>query len=542
MILKRTYYYSLTLGLLAIFLISTSYSKQNLPETELPKSYLHAPLSDKDINLDPSGDWMVAYTEILNIFYDSLYLISESGEVKPSLATSLPEISADGKTYKIELRSKAVFHDDPAFPDNKGRTVNTSDIIYSLKRIANPANETGLWSLISGRIEGLDEFRNNLKNETGDFNDEIIGLKAINPSELEIKLTKPFPQILYILAMPSFSIVAPEAVEYYGENFKQHAVGTGPFKLKSYESKQIVAERIPGHWRNPAKTEGELPNSIIFTLFDDPWNAFKNSELDILFIESRKLHAYLDDNFQIKKELAEAGYKVYPIKETARSFLIFNYNKPLFQNIHLRKTISHAIPWENIIDKEDILTASMIPESIPGYIEASWEYNPEKAKQELELAGYSQGNGLPELTFRIRWTTYYQILFAYMIEDALEEIGIKVKVELKDINELEDGDMKIQSWALDYPEASSILGLLYSKNLPPDGNNYGYFQNEEYDNLLDNQEYQKIAEFIIDNVIALPFRQTQIFYGLSPQIFNIKTDPLGYFLWSEIELSPQQND
>lgn len=542
MILKRTYHYSLTLSLLAILLIFTSCSKQSSLETDLSKSYLHAQLSDKDIDLDPSGQWMFASIEIFNIFYDSLYLITESGEIKPSLAVSLPEITTDGKTYKIKLRSDAIFHDDPAFPSNKGRNVNTDDVIYSLKRIANPRNETGLWSLVSGRIEGLDEFRNNLKNGTGDFNDEITGLKAISPSELEIKLTKPFTQILYILAMPSFSIVAPEAVEYYEEDFKQHAVGTGPFKLKSYESKQIVAERTQKHWRNPEKTEGELPDGIIFTLFDDPWNAFKNGELDILLVESRRLHAYLDKDFQIKKELAESGYKVYPFKEASRSFLIFNYKKNLFQNIHLRKAISYAIPWENIIDKEDLLTASMIPESIPGYIEASWEYNPEKAKQELALAGYPQGNGLPELTFRIRWTTYYQILFAYMIEDALEEIGIKVKVELKDINELEDADMRIQSWVLDYPEASSILELLYSENLPPDGNNYGYFQNEEYDNLLNNQQYQKISEFIVDNFIALPFRQIQIFYGLSPRILNAKTDPLGYFLWSETEFSPQQND
>ncbi len=538
---KKTKIYYFTLeALILVLLTATGCASSDKSEVQISENYLRVQLSDKDINLDPSGDWFVPYIEVLNIFYDSLYVIDENGAVKPSLAVSLPEISADGKTYKIKLRADAIFIDDPAFKDGKGRNVSADDVIYSIKRIADPKNETGLWSLINGRIEGLNEFRENLESGDGKFADEITGLKSNGPSELEIKLTKPFPQISYILSMPSFSIVTPEAVEKYGEKFKENPVGTGPFKLTSYSSEKIVAARNPGHFRSPQNPEGDLPDGIVFTLFDDPWNAFKKGELDILLLESRRLHAYLDENFEVKEDLAKDGYTVYPIKEAARSFLIFNYKNPLFQNFHFRKAISLAIPWKELIDPEDSLSASMIPESVEGYADLQWEYNPEKAKKELALAGYKNGENLPTLKFKVRWST--QMFFAGMIEDAFEEINIPVEIEFSEIDELENSDMRIQSWTLDYPEALNILELLHSRNFPPDGNNYGYMQNIEYNALLENRQYKEAAEYIIDNAIAIPYRQTRIFYALSPRVNKIMADPLGYFIWPEVEFSKKDND
>lgn len=526
-------------SLILVGLLIVGCSRSDQGETDSSENYLKVQLSDKDINLDPSGDWFVPSIEVLNIFYDSLYIIDAEGKVKPGLAESMPEINADGKTYKIKIRQDASFIDDPAFKEGKGRSVTSDDVIYSIKRIADPKNETGLWSLINGKIEGLNEFREKLESGTGNFTDEISGLKSLSSSELEIKLTAAFPQILYVLSMPSFSVVAPEAVEKYGEKFKEHPVGTGPFKLISYESEKIVAERNSKHFRNP-QNSSQLPKQIVFTLFDDPWNAFKKGELDILLLESRRLHAYLDENFEVKPELSKDGYKVHPIKEAARSFLIFNYNNPLFANVHLRKAISLAIPWKNLIDAEDELSASMIPQAADGFIDAQWEYNPEKAKKELSLGGYKNGENLPTLKFKIRWSS--QTFFAGMIEDALEEVNIPVELEFSEIDELENSDMRIHSWVLDYPEASNILELLKSTNLPPDGNNYGYMKNAEYDSLIENQKYQDAAEFLIENALAIPYRQTRIFYALSPRIEAAKTDPLGYFIWPEIEFIEQKND
>lgn len=527
-----------SIGILSLFvagIILTACGNTETPQAvSVPETYLRAPLSDKDINLDPSGDWLVSYTEVFNVIYDALFLIGRDGEILPGIASELPQISDDGKTYHIKLRQDARFHDDDVFLNGKGRAVKAEDFIYSIKRIADPKNETGLYSLVQGRIEGLDQFHEALKEGKGKFDDEIAGLRAINENELKIRLTKPTPQIIDILAIPSFSIVPREAVEKYGSDFKKHAVGTGPFRLKSYESKRIVVELVPGHWRTPTEKKEKLPDGIVFTLFDDPWNAFKNGELDILTIESRRLKAFLDDKFELKKELVESGYGVYRIKEAYRAFIIFNYKNPIMQNAHLRQAIAHAIPWKDIIDPADTLSASFIPETIPGYVNLQWEYNPEKAKKELALAGFPGGKGLPELRFRTPYSV--RLFIAGMVEDALEKVDIPVRVEIKDEPELEDAHFGSQGWVLDYPDASSILTLLHSNAHPPVGNNYGYFAAKAYDNLLEDAQYEKIARWIYDQVVVIPFRQTHVFYGISPRIKTIEADPLGYLLLSNVEL------
>ncbi|GEM_PF-4213498 len=530
-------YLKIFCGFLLVLLLASCGNRSQ--EAAVSDSFLRVPLSDKDINLDPSGDWLVPNAEVFSVFYDPLYRIGTDGKVLPSLATNFPKISEDKKLYLIPLKSDVRFHDDESFDKGKGRVVTAGDVIYTLKRIADPKNETGLWSLIEGKIEGLDVYRKSLQDGTGNFNDEISGLRETSDSELQIKLTKPYNQILFILAMPTFSIVPHEAVTRYGEDFKHHAVGTGPFRLQSYSSRQIVAERT--------RPTPDLPPGIIFSYVDDQWNAFKEGQLDIAYIESRRLHAYTDDHFELKKELKDAGYGLYSIKEAYRSFVIFNHKNPLMQNIHLRKAMAYSIPWSNVIDEEDSLSAALIPEPIAGSTNLQWKYDLAKAKQEMALAGYAGGVGLPEFVMRVRYPG--RLFIAGMVQDALQDIGIHVRLELSETNELEDAHLGSQSWVLDFPDAFSILALLSSRAFPPDGNNYGYFQNVEYDALLEKAlsleeafrfaHYTKMGQWIYDHVAVIPFRQTKIFYGFRPGIDHVAADPLGYLQWANITKTPK---
>ncbi len=543
----RNLFRNLIILALLVILITQSFQKEEekVDISAIPDSYLRAPLNDDDLNFDPSGAWYATDIEIYNVIYDALYIFDTNGNTQANLAADLPEISDDGLVYTIQLKENIKFHDDLAFENGVGRELIAEDIIYSLKRIADPSNESGLWSLIQGKISGLDEYREALEDASGSFDDKITGLFAKNDKELEIHLTQPYTELLSVLAMPSFSIVPKEAVEKYQEEFKNHPVGTGPFSLVEYEpNKTLVVKRVDGHWRSPEDTEGELPEGIIFRYFDDQWNAFKDDDLDVFLINSERLNAYFDNNFEVKEDLKELGYGSYAIKEAYRNFMIFNYKDPLMNNIHLRKAISYAIPWEKLIDEEDTLSAALIPDPISGSVDLRWEYNPEKAKQELILAGYPNGEGLPELIYRNRWPI--RLYIAAMVQDALEEIGIKVHLELKDVDELEDAHLGGQGWVLDYPDASNILNLLSSKNLPPDGNNYGYYQNEEFDSLveealtLDDDErhkyYEEISKWLYDNVVVIPFRQTYLYSGLSPRIKKIYSDPIGYIIWAEVEM------
>ena len=80
-------------------------------------------------------------------------------------------------------------------------------------------NSSGFWAF-NNRILGINEFRkHSLVSDTTDYNYPVEGLIALDKYTLQIKLTSPYPQLLYILTMHYSFAVPREAVEYYGKMF-----------------------------------------------------------------------------------------------------------------------------------------------------------------------------------------------------------------------------------------------------------------------------------------------------------------------------------
>ncbi len=170
--------------------------------------------------------------------YEGLYqyhYLKRPYELIPNLASSLPHVSEDGLTYTISLVKGAYFHDDLCFPNQKGREMKASDVIYSFKRLADPKQQSPGWSLLRDKIEGLDKWREtSTKSNITNYNTSISGLKAIDDYTIQLKLTTPYPQLLYTFAMSFTFIIPHEAVDMYGEEFLNHPVGTGPFVLHKF--------------------------------------------------------------------------------------------------------------------------------------------------------------------------------------------------------------------------------------------------------------------------------------------------------------------
>ena len=156
--------------------------------------------------------------------------------LEPLLAAAMPTVSEDGLTWRFELRRGIYFVDDRCFTASggKGRELVAADVVYSIMRIADTqVGSSGFWTL-RGKIEGLDDFRAaSLGEEPTDYDLPIAGLRAIGTHEVEIRLTEPYPQLPWVLAMPYTFVVPREAVEYYGEQFANHPVGSGPYILAS---------------------------------------------------------------------------------------------------------------------------------------------------------------------------------------------------------------------------------------------------------------------------------------------------------------------
>jgi ABC-type oligopeptide transport system substrate-binding subunit len=81
----------------------------------------------------------------------------------------------------------------------------------------------------------LDEFHQKSTKGPVDYAESVEGLQALDRYTLQIKLTEPYPQLMWVLTMDYTFAVPREAVEYYGEEFLNNPVGTGPFRIKNWQ-------------------------------------------------------------------------------------------------------------------------------------------------------------------------------------------------------------------------------------------------------------------------------------------------------------------
>ncbi|HXL58171.1 MAG TPA: ABC transporter substrate-binding protein, partial [Chitinophagaceae bacterium] len=182
--------------------------------------------------LDPAFAKNQSVMWVVHQLYNTLVEIDSNLNIVPSLAKSW-EISADRKIYTFHLRNNVWFQNNDAFANNKGRKLVAGDVVYSLHRIIDKSTaSSGAWIF------------NNRVDSTNDF-------VALNDSTFQLKLIRPFQPILGILSMQYCSIIAHEAVEKYGKDFRTHPCGTGPFQLKYWDEGQaLVLEKNPHYWEH----------------------------------------------------------------------------------------------------------------------------------------------------------------------------------------------------------------------------------------------------------------------------------------------------
>src|ERR1043166_6595594 len=188
--------------------------------------------TDRLRGFDPVQSSDVYAVAAINKVYEGLYEFESlvwRYRVRPLLAKSIPEISAERLTYTIRIRKDVRFSDDPCFPGGKGRELVAEDFVYSWKRLADMHNRSPRYFGFEGRIVGLDEFRKKSIKENVSYDEPLEGLRSLDRYTLQIKLKAPYPQLVQVLTQSESFAVPREAVKYYGAEFLNHAVGTGPF-------------------------------------------------------------------------------------------------------------------------------------------------------------------------------------------------------------------------------------------------------------------------------------------------------------------------
>jgi oligopeptide transport system substrate-binding protein len=466
-------------------------------------------------------------------------------ELIPNLAEAMPDVSKDGITYTFKIRKGVLFQDDAAFPNGKGREVEASDFVYSLKRLADSKNQANGWWILDGKLKGLNEWRTkNEKLPVTNYDEEVEGLKALDKYTLQFKLAKPFPQFLYALAMQFTSVVSKEVVAKYGKEFINHPIGTGPYVLPKFDQgKRITYTKNPtfreklypsdaspelqGYLADAGKRLPLVDKIVVHVMVESQpaWLKFNKGELDYYSVPKDNFASAVKDN-KITGELASKGMVLNIAPQLDLTYTGFNYEVKLFQNVKLKRAMALAFDEaksnELFYNNTAFSAQGAIPPGIAGnnkdFKNPYKGPNIEAAKKMLAEAGYPEGKGLPEILYDIPDSTTSRQMGEFF-QKQMEQIGIKIKISASPWPEFQAKLKKrgVQmfgaAWAADYPDAENFLQLFYGPNSSPGSNSSNYNNpqfNKEFEAAVKLQDspartamYEKLNKFLAEEVVVM---------------------------------------
>ena len=475
--------------------------------------------------------------------------------VVPHLAEAMPEVSPDGLEYTFKIRKGIFFQDDPCFVETggKGREVTAEDFIYTMKRTADLKNaSSGYWAF-NDRIVGLNAFKDASGGETPtDYTVPVEGLQAPDPHTLKIKLTRPYPQLLWVLTMHYAFAMAHEAVDYYGQEVVNHPVGTGPYVLNSWRRNYRIEFVRNPKWTETGRIETYpekgTPEDVAEGLLDDAgkpipfidrivqyvvgdastqWLKFLAGEFESSGISRDNWDVVIDPSQGLSADLKARGVRLYKSPTMTLYYIGFNMVDPVVgTNLKLRQALSCAFNtdewilfWKGRVRRP----TGPIPPGVAGYEErpARFPFDLERARSLLTEAGYENGID-PQTGRRLQLTLELGSAEspefrqqAELFADFMDQVGVVIKLSYNnwptflDKMDRRQAQMFSLGWVADYPDAENFLQLFYGPNASP-GPNHANYENEAFDKLYeqvrvmqDSPErtalYRQMADIVVED-------------------------------------------
>jgi peptide/nickel transport system substrate-binding protein len=481
--------------------------------------------------------------------FNTLVEIDDSLHIIPSLAKSW-DISADRKVFIFHLRNDLIFHDDIAFAGGKGRKLTAEDVVYSFYRIIDKKTASpGAW-IFNGKVDTIQPF------------------KAIDDTTFQLKLLRPYIPMLGIISMQYCSVVAKEAVEKYGTDFRRHPVGTGPFQFITWEEGQALVLKKNSNYFEKDDKGIRLPyvDGVKISFFDSKateFLLFRQKQLEFINdIEASFKDEVLTKKGTLRKEWeGKIELQVNPYLNIEYLGILVDSTNELVKNSPMRsKKIRQAINYG--FDRRKMVLylrnslgtpaeSGFIPMGLPSFdssVVKGYNYNPAKTKQLLAEAGYPNGKGLPKI--KLMTIAIYADMANFIVKQ-LEESGIPVQVEVVQKSLLltmtsgSTASFFRGSWIADYPDAENYLSVFYSKNPAPP--NYTRYKSVAFDAAFekaikeDNDSvryklYQLADQIMIDDAPVVPLWYDKVVRLVQPNVKNFPPNALNLLELRKVKL------
>ncbi|TFW07897.1 heme-binding protein [Oxalobacteraceae bacterium OM1] len=445
--------------------------------------------------------------------------LARPAKLVPKTAAAMPEVADGGKTFTFKIRPGIHFAPDPVFKGAR-RELTAADYVYSIKRLVDPANRSPNLTFVGGKIAGLDALAEQAKKSGRfDYDAPVQGLKALDRYTLRIELNAPDYNFLYILANSSLAAVAREAVETYGDQIRQHPVGTGPYMLEQYVPRSKIVLAANPEYRgftwdfqsdDPAdqqliqemrgKKMPQVGRAVVSIIEEEQsrWLAFQDRQIDIDWMPQVAAPTVLDGE-RLKPEYAERGVRLQRFIEPVVTYTSFNMTDPTVggytkDKIALRRAIvmayDNAGEIRTMRNGQAVRAQMIFPPGVVGYdpdYRSSVGYDIALANKLLDYFGYKRGadgyrtmpDGKPLLLKINREAALVYQEQAELWKRGLDQIGIRAEHPVSNFADNQKAAVECKlmmwgsAWNADYPDGENFLQLLYGPNAHQ-GNNACY--------------------------------------------------------------------
>jgi peptide/nickel transport system substrate-binding protein len=448
-----------------------------------PKDAIVIGLLAEPVTMDPPQITDLNSARVTKRIFEGL-VGQELGSYKlvPGLAQSW-DISRDGLIYTFKLRPSVTFHDGTPF--------NAEAVKFVFERQLNdkgPYYATGTYPYVKG------------------FLGNVAGVEVLDASTVQIKLKAPLTPFLQYLAHQSLFMFSPESLKKWGKDVVKHPVGTGPFKLETWEpGVKVVLARNDQYWGGAPKIRQAIYVPIVEA--QGRLVALKTGDIDLT------MDVPPDSLDELRRD---ASLVVAESNSSAVWYVTLNTRHPILKDRRVRQALNHAVNKEAII--RDILRGTAIvsrgpisPVYGPYYEEntARYPHDLEKARALLKEAGYAGGFELGFLVPESGSGMQSPVEMATVIQANLAQIGVRAKIQTMEWGAylrkyLEQPDMAEMSWNPSIGDPDHMMYMLLSSDRFPPAFNSGYYQNDRVDDLL------RRARTTIDEKARVPlYREAQ---------------------------------
>ncbi|MFN2531527.1 MAG: ABC transporter substrate-binding protein [Pyrinomonadaceae bacterium] len=460
------------------------------------------PLGD----IDPVNMELVEEQEILANVFETLLATDFEGNLVPALCEKW-EVSEDGTSVFFSLRENVRFQND--------KPLTAQTVKHSFERSIRVARALppGLTA-----ISGATEFK---KEDGGD----LSGVVVHSDYKLEIKLLEPLSIYPALLTDYKTGI----SLEPEGKGKDTFLIGTGPFRLTSYNQDRILLERNERYWRGFSTLLDEIEFQAGLSASEIA-NGLRSGSIDLARdLSPQDLEEFLRDA-RFRGGLVET-----PRKNTY--FLIFNStNGSLGQRAELRKALSgvvrtHDLVWQTL-GRFAQPAVCLIPPGMLGYDPGRRRQTMtrDEAQTLLRSAGFTDPINLKAAVHPLFLDRYKSLLTTLL--SIWAELGVQVEIATPTMSSYLESfqnstgiDVFIGRWNADYDDPDDFTyGLFHSRV----GLYRPYISSADGDATLDEARtesrpsvratlYRKYESFLQDSGMVLP-----LFHDIDYRLANAK--------------------